>query len=886
MGMGKIKKYCFVLIIAVCMVFVHTGDLGVVHADILRNVTSDISGITPPAQGWNSDFTSSAFLFAKDSSICGSVKMQKAKESIYGSAPMEWTPVVIYTPSSSLCSIDSYDKTAVGGQKYSFSIKGSNSFSHDQISAVIRNSDSDYIVAYGKVGGKGVGSKEFTMPAGLSTGEYRLMIFFEKFGSDGKDQICEIGEVPFTLTDSGQATDAYDFTLNFESQIKRINGGAIQQMSVDGVIRPVVLGVSDESKYYFPEDYPYPEVSEKDGITIRRDDKYTITVYGSPVKSTSITLPAPAEKDKAAAPSSVEGDALMIKGTTDQMEYADSMDSSSWKTCDKDSTKVSPGVWYVRTKGSELVQPSDPVQVVVEDPVEGFYVLINVPEDSNMTRDYTSGEVFQSGLTEDTAMKEVVFTANSGYCFPENYPVGVKDGITISKVSSKKIKISGTPKGKNVKITLTAASRQKYTPDAPRGLTGDVMKIVGTTRSMEYADAGNSEVWYNCSDNETRVATAGKKLVRYKEGENSYNSDAVEVVVKNKDSGNDETDTAKYTVIVINPEDSNITIASETANLYTQKTTTNAMKSVIFYADSGYEFPASYRVASKNGVRVVRNDSNKITVSGRPTADTTITLSTASKVNVTEDNKTSDTPAQETKDNGSNTGSNQNNNTPSNTISDNVNTGNQILYSPVSAQVKDNNSKLLDISSKVVWKNGVWKITWNSINGAAGYDVFIKQGVTYPKDTFVSVTGANSTTANIKSINGKVVSRKKSYSFVVKAYRIVNSTKDYIGNSRVLFAAGDKHKKYTNVKKLVPSKKTVSISLGKTKKLKTKYKAWKSSRKLLTNDDGKKLNYISDNPSVATVDISGKAEGVKRGSCYVYILAHNGVRTRVRINVK
>ena len=886
MGMGKIKKYCFVLIIAVCVVFVRTGNLGVVHADILRNVTSDISAITPPSQGWNSDFTSSAFLFAKDSSIRGSVKMQKAKESIYGATPGEWTPVVINTPSSALCSIESYDKTAVGGQKYSFSVKGSTSFSHDQISAVIRKSDSDYIVAYGKVGGKGVGSKEFTMPAGLSIGEYRLMIFYEKFGSDGKDQICEIGEVPFTLADSGQADDVYDFTLNFDSQIKRKDGGGIRQTSVEGVIRPVVLGVSDESKYYFPEDYPYPEASEKDGIMIRRDDKYTVTVYGSPKKTTSISLPTPAEKEKAAEPLSVEGDVEMIKGTTDQMEYADTPDSSSWKTCDKDTTKVSPGVWYVRTKGSELVQASDPIKVVVEDSVTGFYVFIEVPEQSFMTRDLNGGETFQSGLVEGKAMKEVIFTANDGYCFPENYPVGIKDGINVSKLSSTKIKISGTPKGKNVNITLTAASRQKYTKEAPKGLSGGVMKIVGTTKAMEYADSENAAEWSACSDNETIVNTKGTKFVRYKESDSYYSSSAVEVVVKSNETDNQEPDNTKYTVIIVNPEDSHIAIASENANLYTQKATTNAMKSVVFYAESGYEFPASYRVASKNGVRVVRNDSGKITVSGRPTADTTITLTPASKANVSQDNKSADISAQENNGNVSNSGSNQNNNTSSNTISDNINTSNQILYSPVSAQVKDNNSKLLDISSKVVWKNGVWKITWNSINGAAGYDVFIKQGVTYPKDTFVSVTGANSTTANIKSINGKVVSRKKSYSFVVKAYRIVNSTKDYIGNSRVLFAAGDKHKKYTNVKKLVPSKKTVSISLGKTKKLKTKYKAWKSSRKLLTNDDGKKLNYISDNPSVATVDIFGKVEGVKRGSCYVYILAHNGVRTRVRINVK
>ncbi len=885
MGKGLLKKIGFTLGVAVCMIFLCAGNMKFVHADmLLRNVTSDISGITTPAQGWSSDFTSSAFLFAKDSSILGSVKMQKAKDSIYGENAGEWTPVIITAQSSGRCSIEDYDKTAVGGSKYSYTIKGNTNFSHDQVSAIIRNADSDYIVAYGKVGDKGVGSKEFTMPAGLNKGAYRLMIFYEKFGTDGRDQICEIGEIVFSITDSGEATDTCDFTLNFEAPIVKSSGGAIQQMGVEGVIKPIVLSVSDKSKYYFPEDYPYPDEVEKDGIKIRRDDKYTLTVYGSPNKTTTISLPAPAEKNKADAPTGVEGDVEKITGTNDSMEYSNAPDAASWKTCDKDFTKVTPGVWYVRTKGSELVQASDPVQIIVQDSIEGFYVLINVPDNSNMTRDLSYGETFQSGLTEDNPMKEVVFKANSGYCFPENYPVDVKDGITVSKVSSRQIKISGAPTEGNITIDLTPASRQKYTPVAPKGLTGDVLKIIGTTRAMEYANKENADIWYACSDNETTVGTAGIKYVRYKEGESSYSSSATQVVVKDKEESKTDDDT-KYTVVIINPEGSNITISSETANLFTQKTTTGSMKPVIFYADSGYNFPSSYRIASKNGVFVTRNDSSKITVTGRPTADTTITLSPATKIDNT-DNNTSGTDTSANTNSGSDTtANNQNDSVSTNTPSDTPVVNNPVI-APVSSDVIDNNSKLLDISSKVVWSNGVWKITWNSISGASGYEVFIKEGVTYPKDTYVSLTGANSTTAYIKTINGKVIDRTKSYSFVVKAYRIVNSTKDYIGSSRVLYAAGDKNSKYTNVKKLVPSKNTVTISKGKTKKLKTKYKAQKTSKKLLSNDDGKKLNYISSNSTIATVDENGRVKGIKKGNCYIYILAHNGVKTRVKVKVK
>ena len=51
--------------------------------------------------------------------------------------------------------------------------------------------------------------------------------------------------------------------------------------------------------------------------------------------------------------------------------------------------------------------------------------------------------------------------------------------------------------------------------------------------------------------------------------------------------------------------------------------------SITYLADRGYYFPSDYSVASQNGVSVTRDSSFWITVSGTPTADTTITLPAA-----------------------------------------------------------------------------------------------------------------------------------------------------------------------------------------------------------------------------------------------------------------
>ena len=50
------------------------------------------------------------------------------------------------------------------------------------------------------------------------------------------------------------------------------------------------------------------------------------------------------------------------------------------------------------------------------------------------------------------------------------------------------------------------------------------------------------------------------------------------------------------------------------------------MNPVVYTADEGYHFPADYAVASVTGIKVTRNSATQITVSGMPTANTTIDL--------------------------------------------------------------------------------------------------------------------------------------------------------------------------------------------------------------------------------------------------------------------
>ena len=59
-------------------------------------------------------------------------------------------------------------------------------------------------------------------------------------------------------------------------------------------------------------------------------------------------------------------------------------------------------------------------------------------------------------------MTDVVYTANDGYYFPEDYAVTAVNGISVTRNSYTQITVSGTPSA-DVEITLTAPTTKNNT---------------------------------------------------------------------------------------------------------------------------------------------------------------------------------------------------------------------------------------------------------------------------------------------------------------------------------------------------------------------------------------------------------------------------------------
>lgn len=171
------------------------------------------------------------------------------------------------------------------------------------------------------------------------------------------------------------------------------------------------------------------------------------------------------------------------------------------------------------------------------------------------------------------------------------------------------------------------------------------------------------------------------------------------------------------------------------------------------------------------------------------------------------------------------------------------------------------------------------KLSWTKVKDAQGYDVFFKNCSS--KQNYARVTIKNKLKFTLKGLK-----KHKAYKAYVRAWRMRNGRKDYIGSaSPVLHAiTGGYTSRWCNARSVKLNKSSLTLNVGRSKTLKATVKGVKSGRKLLKHV--KLVRYYSSDANVATVSSRGKVKAVSKGKCIIWAIANNGVRARVKINVK
>ena len=133
------------------------------------------------------------------------------------------------------------------------------------------------------------------------------------------------------------------------------------------------------------------------------------------------------------------------------------------------------------------------------------------------------------------------------------------------------------------------------------------------------------------------------------------------------------------------------------------------------------------------------------------------------------------------------------------------------------------------------------------------------------------------------TVAGKKIKKGTYYKFILVALDKNNSV---VSTSKLSHIAS-KGGKVTNPKKVTVKKGKKAVSKVTVKKGKTvtvKNTVTKASKKLRLRTH-RKVMYESSNKKIATVTSKGRIKGIKKGVCYVYAYAQNGVAKKIRVTI-
>ena len=193
---------------------------------------------------------------------------------------------------------------------------------------------------------------------------------------------------------------------------------------------------------------------------------------------------------------------------------------------------------------------------------------------------------------------------------------------------------------------------------------------------------------------------------------------------------------------------------------------------------------------------------------------------------------------------------------------------------------KDSVFNKLKLSSTKQTKKSI-SLKWTKVSKASKYVIYGNKCGNSNKPKKLSTVSGNKKT--FKNIKGKKLKKGTYYKFIIVA---LDKNNKVVSTSKIIHVAtkGGKagnHKSVT-VKKSVLTK---AKKLKKGKSLKLKAKAVPQSLKLKVKKHVE-VRYESTNKKIATVSKKGVVKAKKKGSCYVYAYAQNGVCKKVKVTVK
>lgn len=483
-----------------------------------------------------------------------------------------------------------------------------------------------------------------------------------------------------------EEVEGYDITIHRIStsnvEYDYPNGDESQKIEYGEAMTPVRYTANEG--YYFPDNYA-PQVYTT-GVSVAVIDAYTIEVSGTPTGDVTIVLQAASWESGVVPEPELSGYSVDIvnpsgsnitkthgddsqPGITTSMEYVEYTANKGYYFPEDYVTEALKDVsgisvtWVSESKIIVTGTPTADVVLVLEAASLGGTVvdtysvrITNTDANIILMPNEGNGKDYQTDLTGH--MTDVYYTVEDGYEFPGGYTVGGSAGITVEKISSTQIRVTGTPTG-HASIVLQPAT--KIEGSGTEDAVGFIVNIINPAGSnINWVSGGTTQTCIDDAAMSTVTFTPAKDY-EFPEGysittETGISAEVVDgnLVVTgtptadtfitlvalgedDKVESDDEVPTEKYDVVIVNASGNNITHNSLSGDT-SQYNISNYMDSVVYIAAEGYYFPSGETVATVDdvaftsgyGVSVVRNSDEQITIFGQPTADLTIHLEAAS----------------------------------------------------------------------------------------------------------------------------------------------------------------------------------------------------------------------------------------------------------------
>ena len=173
------------------------------------------------------------------------------------------------------------------------------------------------------------------------------------------------------------------------------------------------------------------------------------------------------------------------------------------------------------------------------------------------------------------------------------------------------------------------------------------------------------------------------------------------------------------------------------------------------------------------------------------------------------------------------------------------------------------------------------KLSWTKVSKATKYVIYgNKCGKTTKPKKLATITG---NTKTFKKVVGKKLKKGTYYKFIIVA---LDKNKNVVSTSKLIHVAtrGGKvgnHKSVTVKKAIITKAK--KLRKGKSLSLKAKLVLQSKTKKVKKHIG---LRYESTNKKIAVVTSKGVIKAKKKGTCYVYAYAQNGVFKKIKVVVK